>query len=193
MALGGTQRDPHELIVLLCHVPLPLQLFFNNLAPPKSAATKVSADSVFEKMVKQQYGSFAKLEVAVNKTAAALQGAGWVWVGYNTVSKALEVSSTANQDTLLTAEPILACVWCGRATNRSRVDRLLTSPLSLALFLAHAFPPPPSPSIDIWEHAYYLQYKNLKFAYLKAIWPIMNLQQAEQRLKAAMAKPPMRR
>jgi len=39
--------------------------------------------------------------------------------------------------------------------------------------------------IDIWEHAFYLQYKNVKPDYLKAIWNVINFEEAEARLKAA--------
>ncbi|XP_032881300.1 superoxide dismutase [Mn], mitochondrial isoform X1 [Amblyraja radiata] len=40
--------------------------------------------------------------------------------------------------------------------------------------------------IDVWEHAYYLQYKNVRGDYLKAIWNIINWENVEERLKAAM-------
>lgn len=39
--------------------------------------------------------------------------------------------------------------------------------------------------IDVWEHAYYLQYKNLRADYLKNIWSIVNWDVVEQRLLVA--------
>jgi len=36
--------------------------------------------------------------------------------------------------------------------------------------------------IDIWEHAFYLQYKNVKPDYLNAIWNVINFEEAERRL-----------
>lgn len=35
--------------------------------------------------------------------------------------------------------------------------------------------------IDVWEHAYYLQYKNVRADYVKAIWKIINWKNVEQR------------
>ncbi|KAI0786261.1 Manganese/iron superoxide dismutase [Abortiporus biennis] len=39
--------------------------------------------------------------------------------------------------------------------------------------------------IDIWEHAFYLQYKNVKVDYLKAIWNVINFKEAEKRFVEA--------
>ncbi|GCE63231.1 superoxide dismutase [Candidatus Mycoplasma haematohominis] len=35
--------------------------------------------------------------------------------------------------------------------------------------------------IDVWEHAYYLQYKNMKVNYLKEIWKIVDWKEVEKR------------
>lgn len=36
-------------------------------------------------------------------------------------------------------------------------------------------------TVDMWEHAYYLQYKNMKADYLKTIWSIINWPKVEER------------
>ncbi|KAJ7853514.1 manganese superoxide dismutase [Mycena olivaceomarginata] len=36
--------------------------------------------------------------------------------------------------------------------------------------------------VDIWEHAFYLQYLNVKPDYLNAIWNVINFEEAEKRL-----------
>ncbi|KAF7690382.1 hypothetical protein HF521_012186 [Silurus meridionalis] len=39
--------------------------------------------------------------------------------------------------------------------------------------------------IDVWEHAYYLQYKNVRPDYVKAIWNIINWENVSERFLAA--------
>merc|ERR1712186_73452 len=39
--------------------------------------------------------------------------------------------------------------------------------------------------IDVWEHAYYLQYKNVRPDYVKAIWQVANWKDISARLAAA--------
>ncbi|MEI6531323.1 MAG: superoxide dismutase [Chlamydiota bacterium] len=41
--------------------------------------------------------------------------------------------------------------------------------------------------VDVWEHAYYLQYKNVRAEYVKAIWGIINWSNVAARYNAARA------
>lgn len=41
----------------------------------------------------------------------------------------------------------------------------------------------PLMGVDVWEHAYYLQYKNVRADYVKAIWQIFDWKGIERRLK----------
>jgi Fe-Mn family superoxide dismutase len=42
--------------------------------------------------------------------------------------------------------------------------------------------------IDVWEHAYYLQYMNVRADYVKAIWDIINWKNVSERFNEAKAK-----
>lgn len=42
--------------------------------------------------------------------------------------------------------------------------------------------------IDVWEHSYYLQYKNLRADYVKAIWQIINWKNVAERYAQASGK-----
>lgn len=42
--------------------------------------------------------------------------------------------------------------------------------------------------IDVWEHAYYLQYKNVRADYVKAIWEIINWKDVNERFNQAKNK-----
>ena len=67
----------------------------------------------------------------------------------------LEIVSTANQDNPLMGKSIAGCE--GKAVL----------------------------GIDVWEHAYYLKYQNLRAAYLKAVWNVIDWNKVEALYAAA--------
>ncbi|WVQ91075.1 hypothetical protein IAS59_004864 [Cryptococcus gattii] len=70
--------------------------------------------------------------------------------------------------------------WLGYNKDTKKLE-IVTTPNQDPL-LSHV----PIIGIDIWEHAFYLQYKNVKPDYLNAIWDVINYEEAESRLKAAL-------
>lgn len=61
--------------------------------------------------------------------------------------------------------------WLG-ACPHSKVLLLKTCPNQDPLFATHGLIP--LLGVDVWEHAYYLQYKNARLDYLKAIWKVID-------------------
>ncbi|KAI0943741.1 hypothetical protein AcW1_002830 [Taiwanofungus camphoratus] len=121
-------------------------LFWKNLAPAaseKKGNGGVLKDGPLKNAIVESFGTFDNFKKEFNTTTAGIQGSGWGWLGLNPTTKRLEITTTSNQDPLLTHVPVIG--------------------------------------VDIWEHAFYLQYLNVKADYLNAIWNVINFDEAEKR------------
>ena len=67
------------------------------------------------------------------------------------------------------------CVEYRTSTNQQTPDQL--SPIVKPLL-----------TIDVWEHAYYLDYKNARPVFLQNMWKIINWNKVAERLAAAKAE-----
>ncbi|KAB5588359.1 Superoxide dismutase, Fe-Mn family [Ceratobasidium theobromae] len=73
--------------------------------------------------------------------------------------------------------------WLVLNTNNNGLE-IITTPNEDPVLPPHV----PLFCVDMWEHAFYLQYKNVKSDYLNAIWHVINFEEAENRLKEANPK-----
>ncbi|KII84192.1 hypothetical protein PLICRDRAFT_702126 [Plicaturopsis crispa FD-325 SS-3] len=69
--------------------------------------------------------------------------------------------------------------WLGWSKETGKLEVVTTA--NQDPLLSHT----PIIGIDIWEHAFYLQYKNVKPDYLNAIWNVVNFAEAERRFVEA--------
>ena len=96
------------------------------------------------------FGSFDAMKEAFGKAAAGRFGSGWAWLCSS--EGKLAVCSTANQD-----NPIMGADFGGCSAECR-----------------------PLLGLDVWEHAYYLNYQNRRPDYLDAWWNVVNWEQVEE-------------
>ncbi|KAI9921679.1 hypothetical protein PsorP6_000347 [Peronosclerospora sorghi] len=71
--------------------------------------------------------------------------------------------------------------WLGYSPETKRVGVVTTPNQDICALTGYV----PLLGIDVWEHAYYLQYKNVRPDYLNAIWNVVNWKNVEDRYLAA--------
>ena len=92
------------------------------------------------------FGSFDAMKVAFGKAAAGRFGSGWAWLCSS--EGKLSICSTANQDNPIMGPDFGGCAGGGACR--------------------------PLLGLDVWEHAYYLNYQNRRPDYIAAFWNVVN-------------------
>uniref|UniRef100_P19666 Superoxide dismutase [Fe] n=1 Tax=Tetrahymena pyriformis TaxID=5908 RepID=SODF_TETPY len=157
IAAATKENDAHKIATLQSALRFNLGghvnhwIYWDNLAPVKSGGGVLPDEhSPLTKAIKEKWGSYENFITLFNTRTAAIQGSGWGWLGYDTVSKSLRLFELGNQD----------------MPEWSSIVPLLT--------------------IDVWEHAYYLDYQNLRPKYLTEVWKIVNWREVEKRYLQAI-------
>lgn len=121
-------------------------IFWQNLAPPKSADASLAAAPKLSAAIEQTFGDLAAFKKKFSAALLAIQGSGWGWlVKYEEENGRLGIVTTKDQDPIVGVGEV------------------------------------PIFGVDMWEHAYYLQYLNGKAAYVENIWTVINWKTAEER------------
>ena len=97
------------------------------------------------------FGSFDKFKEAFSNAAATRFGSGWAWLCVHPGGK-VEVCSSPNQD-----NPLMGAAHGGHDCGA------------------------PILGVDVWEHAYYLRYQNLRGDYLNACCKVLNWAEVNRR------------
>lgn len=105
--------------------------------------------------IDKDLGGFDKFKDDFSAAAAGRFGSGWAWLCYCCDSGKLFITSTANQDSPLMGKDIAGV--CGV----------------------------PVLGLDVWEHAYYLNYQNRRPDYVSAFFNVINWDKVATRLKVA--------
>jgi superoxide dismutase, Fe-Mn family len=107
---------------------------------------------------------------------------------HSTLERAINHSFGSLDDLISRFNTIAAGVqgsgWGWLAYNKD-VDKLVISTTANQDPLEPTSGLIPILGVDVWEHAYYLQYKNVRPDYLKEIWKVINWADVEKRLEKA--------
>ena len=74
-------------------------IFWENLAPAGQGGGGEPTGAL-KTLIDDRFGNFADFKRAMNTAGAGVQGSGWVWLGYNKITRRVDLTACANQDPL---------------------------------------------------------------------------------------------
>jgi Fe-Mn family superoxide dismutase len=137
------------------------QLFWAFLTPDKS---KRKFEGEVKKIIENQFGSLEKFKEEFNKEAKSKFGSGWCWVILKPNNR-IKIMTTSNQD-----NPKMN-VFLTKDKNED--GAIIYKPITGKIILG----------LDLWEHSYYLKYKNKREDYINNFWKVVNWNQVNKLIK----------
>jgi Fe-Mn family superoxide dismutase len=132
--------------------------FWNILKPCGKDNEHLPKD--LEKVVKDNFGTLSMFKEKFTLAAMGHLGSGWAWLSISEKKPgALFISTTLNHDHPQMAE------------NQTKKT------FGFPIF-----------TLDLWEHAYYLAYKNRKADYFESFWQIVDWEAVAENYRVAVAK-----
>ncbi|CAD83550.1 manganese superoxide dismutase [Candidatus Blochmanniella floridana] len=107
-----------------------------------------------KRKIENAFSSVDNFKKKFETTAMSRFGSGWIWLIQH--NDDLKIISTANQD-----NPLMKLDYLYEENN-TNIHLLL--------------------GLDVWEHAYYLQYQNRRLDYVQAFWNIVDWNEVSNRL-----------
>lgn len=137
------------------------ELFWQMMTPEKE---KRKFEGKIKELIDNQYGGLDKFKEEFLKEAKAKFGSGWCWV-VQKPSGRLKIMTTSNQD-----NPKMNIFL---SKDKHGDDAVSYNPIAGKIVLG----------LDLWEHAYYLKYRNKKDDYVNNFWKVVNWDFVNERLK----------
>lgn len=113
-----------------------------------------------EETINAEYKTFRSFKEKFTEAAMKHLGSGWTWLSVSRKDpKKLFISTTTNHD------------------NPQMLGYVKTEESGLPIL-----------TLDLWEHSYYLKYKNRKADYIEDFWSIVNWDAVYERYQSILAK-----
>ncbi|KAH8698938.1 superoxide dismutase [Mn], mitochondrial [Talaromyces proteolyticus] len=138
-------------------------LFWRNLSPPGSPETELKNAPELAAAITERWGSVDVFVEKFKQTLLGIQGSGWGWL-------IVKSGAGGNGDAQAKRLEIVSTKDQDPPASDGNGEVV------------------PIFGIDMWEHAYYLQYLNNKAGYVSEIWKVINWKVAQDRLLGGIEK-----
>lgn len=128
------------------------ELFWQMITPDKS---KRKFQGEIKKLIENQFGSLEEFKKEFNEHSKSRFGSGWCWLILKP-NKKLKILTTTNQD-----NPLMN-IFMNK--DKYNDDSVVYKSINGKILLG----------LDLWEHAYYLKYRNKKEDYINNFWKVIN-------------------